>query len=858
MSQHHRQSSPRHKSRCLALSTLILWLSCGVHNLIAKPNEPTKAPKKTQADGQWYHSANSYFNQYNDPNIAPALNWQPDDNNLCGGHYVIPNIIANYPNPPHTNQLPLKITARGPIKWLNNGLAIARDQVIATQPGRRATGDTAYIYYNKQHRIQRIILVGHASIQENGRRLAGERIVWNLDKQTAKTHHALYQLTQQNNTVTTGLPAVYNAWGSATYAEHLPPKILNLRHASYTTCRPYQPTWRISAHHLHLNRTSGIGSATNVLLFAKQIPVFYFPYYRFPIDNRRHTGFLNPSYSHSKQNGTSFAWPFYWNIADNLDMTFYPKWFGKHGFTLGDNMRYLTQHTSGNIFATYVFNDNAFGQELTKLKQTSAASPYAPTLDARKQRWYVALNHQWTWQPHWTAQLHLARVSDDYYFQTYGQNVADINQNALPNNGDIRYHNLHWQWRGSFNTYQNLYPINGVQSNIQYGRLPELDGSANYPYFWKHAGFSADWQAVNFADITRYNPSPLTHGLRIHTRPGIALPFDFAGGNITPQFWLDATQYNVQPAINTPIERDANRVIPITDIHSTWYAESPWHIGSHHFLQTLEPELFYLYVPYQAQNRLPDFDATLNAFGTSNLISLNQFAGYDRVQNANQLSLGLTSRWLNATDGGERASLTLGLIDYFADRRVTTPDEQPDAATRQQSLSPLAATLSATLTPRTTLTTNAAWDLKPHVKLNNANGTLTYQASSQQLLSATYTYTPNGDYDNHHHPIAYQQVTLGGALPLGSHLQTLAYMNYNIGQHYPLGYFGGLGYNTCCWAWRVVVTRNYISILNNQRQYNTTYYIQILLKGLGNVGKSADSTITTGIPNYQDLFSPSH
>ena len=52
----------------------------------------------------------------------------------------------------------------------------------------------------------------------------------------------------------------------------------------------------------------------------KEIPVFYTPALGFPLDDRRLTGFLFPSYSVGSTSGTEIVTPFYWNLAPNYDL----------------------------------------------------------------------------------------------------------------------------------------------------------------------------------------------------------------------------------------------------------------------------------------------------------------------------------------------------------------------------------------------------------------------------------------------------------------------------------------------------------------------------------------------------------
>src|SRR6185295_12864463 len=65
-------------------------------------------------------------------------------------------------------------------------------------------------------------------------------------------------------------------------------------------------------------------------------------------------------------------------------------------------------------------------------------------------------------------------------------------------------------------------------------------------------------------------------------------------------------------------------------------------------LHTLEPRLLYLYVPFREQDDLPVFDTALPDLNLVELFRTNRYVGTDRLSDANQLAVGLTSRLLDS------------------------------------------------------------------------------------------------------------------------------------------------------------------------------------------------------------------
>jgi hypothetical protein len=100
--------------------------------------------------------------------------------------------------------------------------------------------------------------------------------------------------------------------------------------------------------------------------------------------------------------------------------------------------------------------------------------------------------------------------------------------------------------------------------------------------------------------------------------------------------------------------------------------------------ETLEPRLVYSYVPYRNQDGLPVFDSALPDLNLSELFRTNRYVGEDRIGDANQLSMALTTRLFDQTSGQQYLSATLGQIRYFEVPRVTLPcQDQSGRRTRR-------------------------------------------------------------------------------------------------------------------------------------------------------------------------------
>ena len=301
--------------------------------------------------------------------------------------------------------------------------------------------------------------------------------------------------------------------------------------------------------------------------------------------------------------------------------------------------------------------------------------------------------------------------------------------------------------------------------------------------------------------------------------------------------------------------------MPIADIDTGLYLDRETSFHNTPYIQTLEPRIFYLYTPYLDQDSYPNFDTQLLPFSTNDLYALNAYTGFDRLQNANQVSLGLTSRLLNENTANNILTAQLGLIDYFDTPRVCL---QPNCQVVSRTISPISG--SVTWNPNTMLSINTetAWDtvLK---QINNAQFGAQYNITSHRIILINYLFT-HGNTNTPFNASGFSPnaslITAGLVWPLIKRWNFFGYEYYDLTHSRSQSQYVGLAYETCCWALRFLVDNNYngtLSINNGaiqQNQYSTDYYFQFLLKGLGSVGNGdAESLLSTTLPNFQDNFS---
>lgn len=137
-----------------------------------------------------------------------------------------------------------------------------------------------------------------------------------------------------------------------------------IRDGALTMCAPNQNDWSIVASDIHLDQGEGFGTAKHVRLEIKDVPVFYWPYASFPIDDRRKTGFLYPSFGTSNAgSGAYLSVPYYLNLAPHYDATLTPQYIHGRGLFNEVEGRYLSPWGESVLQLGYISNDLEYQDE---------------------------------------------------------------------------------------------------------------------------------------------------------------------------------------------------------------------------------------------------------------------------------------------------------------------------------------------------------------------------------------------------------------------------------------------------------------------------------------------------------------
>ena len=796
----------------------------------------------------------------------------------CSGAYVEP-IRPGMNDKTKMSDAPMFVGAKASRYQQEEQVATLAGDVVLRQGGLQAESEEASLYQTEN----RGELNGNVRLRQNGALIVGDHAEMQLDTGEAKVDNAEYVMHKSN------------VRGSALYAKRAENAIIRLKDGTYTTCEPSSNAWEIKGNNITLNPATGFGTATNATLRVKDIPIFYTPYIYFPIDDRRQSGFLPPSISSNSKTGLMLVTPYYFNLAPNYDATLYPRYMGKRGLLMEGEFRYLTKTSEGQVGAAYLNDKDNDRQLQTDYKDT---------------RWMINWQHKGGLDSRLMSQVDYTDISDPYYFQDLQTDQIGIkNTDYINQQGSLT-------WRGDtytarFNmqafklaTVADITPYNRLPQLTINGALPYHPGGLNFAYETEAVRFDRNLETGNFVDQdggisprldTNVAGLARANGDRLNLAPAVSLPLNWTYGFIKPSLKYVYTKYDLsldQKGMidiasqnpSSPTKENFNssqdRAIPIASIDSGLYFDRDTQWFGKNYRQTLEPRLFYLYVPDKDQNDIPVFDTAETTFNYASLFRDNRFVGSDRIGDENKLSLGITNRWIE-DNGFERQRFSIGQAMYFKDRKVQLPGI--DYRTRADALanvSPYALEYEYRFNRDWRATSDFNWDPDSR-STRSGSAMMHYQPedSPGKIINAGYRYRNDlvrydqstgkwnvggGDYGTPGQPgyvkdyYKIQQHDFSVIWPIVPQWSAISRWQFDYNRNRTLEAFGGFEYDNCCWKLRLI-NRYWVNYdeFSQQAPQNEKgdhgIFLQVVLKGLGGVtGAKVESFLDKGIQGYQE------
>ncbi len=619
------------------------------------------------------------------------------------------------------------------------------------------------------------------------------------------------------------------ARGQAESIELLGEKQFRIKDGFFTSCKPGDDGWLLRADELDLDFTREVGTARGGGLYFKGVHVITAPSIDFSLNNQRKSGFLPPSIGTTGKSGPELAIPYYLNLAPNYDLTLTPRYMEKRGLQIAEEFRYLQKNYNGEFKAEQLPQDQA----------------------ADRSRSAMTLVHSYNRDGALLGGLNLNKVSDDNYFRDLATRINVTSQTTLPREGFLTY-NGSWWGTGSYSATTRVQRFQVLQDPnnpivAPYSRTPQVTLST----LRQDVGGFDFRSAAEFVDFR--HPS-LVNGRRSTLYPSLSLPLITSGAFLTPRLGVSYTYYlldripeipvtptsnafpviPVAPTFNVPAFPDSiSRSLPIFSLDSGLIFEREAQAQGRAVTQTLEPRVYYVRIPFRDQNKIPLFDTAVADFNYAQIFSENSFSGGDRINDANQLTVALTSRVLTSSTGQEMFRGTIGQRYYFKDQQVTlNPTDTP----RTYRTSDWLAALSGRLAQHWTAEAATQYNQRDN-QAERLTVTTRYQPAPLKTLNLSYRFLRD----------QIGQVDLSGQWPLVDRWYGVGRFNYSLRDSRIVESIGGFEYAADCWVSRIVVQRFALTAGTS----STSVFVQLELNGFSRLGSNPLEALKRNIPGYQ-------
>ncbi|MBL4816942.1 MAG: LPS assembly protein LptD [Shewanella sp.] len=694
---------------------------------------------------------------------------------------------------------------------------------------------------------------GNVSFSQGGRHIAADEAI--LDQESERldangnlvfqdqmftiTADSLVAQMRDNSAVLTGAQYWLHGQqihGDAEKLEITPDNNLHLTKTNFTTCPPGDSSWLLEAETIKIDSKEEWGELWNAKLKIAGVPVLYIPYMTIPVSDKRKSGFLFPTFSTSTTNGVEVATPYYWNIAPEYDLTFTPHYMSARGLFLKTDFRYLAGDSQqGQINVEYLGNDNM--------------------LSNNADRYLYHWQHKGAINENWRVLANFTQVSDNNYFNDMNSDIQSATDNQLSRVGEISYFERNWDFSARVQDIKVL-----GEDEIPYQVMPQLNFNYRAPSLWNGLDFDLMSEVTNF----KHQENEFSTATRLHIEPSISLPIQGPAGSITSEVKLLQTYYwqdNRGNPQNDELDDRVTRSLPQVRIHGQVNFERFTDYFNENYRQTLEPQFQYLYVSYEDQSNIGIYDTAQLQEDYYGLFRERRFSGLDRIADANQMTLGLTTRLFDEHNV-EKFKFSLGQIFYFQDSRVgiNEPGMSTQTFTQENtSNSVLAAELSTQLYKDWYMSGAIQYDTKQSEN-KKSEVSLDFRPGANKLLQLSYRYVPDLVNTNTNESVDISQAGMRGAWPVSDNLYLVGNWYYDLNESRNVETYAGFQYESCCWAIRLSyhyrIKTNYEDdfnpLVDDRELFETGVYLNFVIKGLGGSGPlGVSDMLDDGLFNYR-------
>lgn len=714
----------------------------------------------------------------------------------CEGRYIDPLAGEDTNIDPNLED----INARANTTTLRRNEVILSGGVSADQGYRQMRGDSVIVDRSEKSTT----LEGNVTLREPGVLVRGDKAEIFSEQDIARVYNGQFVFHNEH------------MHGTASLLERDSDGLITVENSEFTFCAPGEDTWAVLSDQLDLDIEEGLATAHDARIEVEGVPLFYTPWLRFPLDDRRRTGFLWPDFGNDSTGGLDITVPFYINLAPDYDALYSPRFIEERGLNHELQLRYKHE-LLGNwlVGGAYMDNDDRYESQIPENQSND--------------RWLGVVRHNGLIDQRWRSQVDYSKASDvDYMKDLETSNLDSQRRTSLLQLAQVDYLGDAWLMSLQAQQFQSL----ADDINDDYKKLPQF--SARY------RGISTpfEWEPVAFAQYSNFDDDDdRVTGQRFYGEAGVTYPMQWTYGFLDSTVKYRYLAYELSD-LTTTTDDSPTAGSALASVDGGLFFERFTEIGNRNVLQTLEPRVYYLYSEFEDQDEQPDFDSAELTFTYNQLFRETRFSGRDRLDDANQVALGLTTRFIDAEDGRDILSASVGEIFYFRDRKVRL---NPNEDAIEDSTSELAGELAFTPTDNITVRASLVYDHQED-RANSGYFSAGYETPQGGIFNAGYSYRrPLTTVATNQPPT--EEVSFSTFLPLDNNWSVFAATNYSLEANESVEDMIGVEYDSCCWTVRLLHLRYFNNVsgtvvnLNDPdlERENTTQF-QIILKGMGGFG----------------------
>ena len=749
--------------------------------------------------------------------IATQLDWQPlsviaaDQQDLrcrqCAGKFIDP-LAGQPPTEPRSTDVEVSADTSS----ATEGNLVFTGDVRVQQGNRGLRAET--VTFDREQQITEAS--GNITYREPGIVLLGNHMTFDSDRQHATIDGAHFALHAAQLS------------GAAQRLEREATGEIAITDGAITFCAPEDPTWYVNTGTLEIDPKAGMATARNATLRVGGVPVFYLPWMTFPVGDQRKTGLLFPSIGSDTRGGVDITTPIYFNLAPNYDATYSPRYIGERGLLHQANGRWLNE-TIGywDVTGQYIDRDDKYGEDF-------------PNADS--ERWAVAIRQRGNFGQSWRTNINYSRVSDPDYVRDFDNStLSSQRQTALLQLGQIDYLGEDWVVSLQAQQFQSL--ADDIRND--YKKLPQVTAQ------WRGDSKFLGFQPIGLLQYSNFDTdADRVTGQRLYAEAGVTYPMSWSWGFLRPTAKYRSVSYDLENlrVLNDDTPDAGSAVV---SVDGGLIFERATTLGGEGMTQTLEPRVFYLYSQYDQQTDQPDFDSAELTFSYNQLFRDTRFSGHDRLDDANQVAIGLTTRFFADSDGRERLNASIGQIFYFRDREVRLKAIDPAL---DESLSATAVEVNWLPDEVWNLRSSLLYDTSDN-QFDAASIQLGFKPGKGRIFNLGYTLRePPPSLLNR--PVT-EQANFSAYYPINDNWSVFGAIEYSLEADQAVEDMVGFEYDNCCWQMRLLYMR-YIDTAGGfipdfsdpDLDRENAVQFQFALKGMGGFGSRVENLMRDMIRGF--------